>query len=852
MIRALSFLALAILPAAMAEKDTDFKPYPSNKIYAEARIKLPNDVWDHDIGPSHMLEEIKEEELLYADEHYIVVRRNITAVVTAEDIRAKKKDEEQEVPNAGNADDEPEGNPEVQEAKQANHSESARKDEDAHDSVHVAEDDEDEITCTFQPEPATAPDSKDSVTETWTAFYDSRTFKPLFYLPFAANTVAFNTETGLFALSYDPLIISNTYRSPVVVLLDPVARQCSGMRFSGPAIGFDDYVMRWNGSTLEMRLGWGPMRPTYKLFRFEDSFLKKPVDVLSLETSDEEYPSYEEAQAMKQKKKERWDDLGLQLVPYNSEAFMLRPGKSPGGIVFTYGKDLLHHLDFDRLQFDTVAMPGFTFLDAGSAAEGALWIYATSPAERYFLTQLKNTGVQSRCECPGLLSFLPDGSAAWDCEYVYDIRPEGLVVRFQAPTDHTVIGLDTANREIYVQREPYDRMEHVVDYEKWRENMFPAAYDWSTGQLKTPRCRWFNPGEPSGGGISNEGCTVGIAPEGWRLAAHHDFYRRVDGLESLLTLRLPSGKCAHFNAFTADIMSALYRCGTSDWFLLLFHGCKGGEALLLNRETMRQRSVATWSGEYPPLWLPGKNWLFVPKAGFYEVVRIDSRGKVTPAFRFFPARGGYAIVLPNGLYAGTPGCEQLLQFRDEPDGLRRLAPWRNRPETVLKALGGNRDSIRRLKASTRQRLKQARVNTDKPEPSFEGLPRVTIARLPDLFAKPDEQRIVTATFTATKRPITSLVKSENGVIAKTPLEAPVSAGQSAAKEVRVSIAPGTNWIELRAVDADGVEGEPFRFRIIGRYSCEDAEGATAPGGAARSLFNAPLFSKWRSQSPAQK
>jgi hypothetical protein len=106
-------------------------------------------------------------------------------------------------------------------------------------------------------------------------------------------------------------------------------------------------------------------------------------------------------------------------------------------------------------------------------------------------------------------------------------------------------------------------------------------------------------------------------------------------------------------------------------------------------------TLAEWkspSQEGKPLLLSEKNLAFIPKAGGYEAYHVFGEGKPEKAFEiYFRGSSDYVILLPNGFYAGSPGCEKLIKIPSNGSlvDATSLAPWKNRPAEVIKALGGD-------------------------------------------------------------------------------------------------------------------------------------------------------------------
>lgn len=213
-----------------------------------------------------------------------------------------------------------------------------------------------------------------------------------------------------------------------------------------------------------------------------------------------------------------------------------------------------------------------------------------------------------------------------------------------------------------------------------------------------------------------------------------------------------------------------------------------------------------------PVWMPERRWLCLPyKPHCWKVLKIDESTLKTELKCYVYLHGPreYAVVLPNGLYAGSPGCERFLFIEQEgrKTGIAPLAAWHNRPGEVLEALGGNPDDIAALKQTTLRWLKRLGVDADAPEPSLQELPEIT-AEYPNVLTP-----AATCSF-----PVTAAAKNTgackvrvltDGVQVQETELAPAKTAT-----LQVALNHGCNWIELLPRYVNGVEGAPVRFRVI--------------------------------------
>ena len=200
----------------------------------------------------------------------------------------------------------------------------------------------------------------------------------------------------------------------------------------------------------------------------------------------------------------------------------------------------------------------------------------------------------------------------------------------------------------------------------------------------------------------------------------------------------------------------------------------------------------------------------------FSLQRCGAAGNLSPLAELFldPLRG-YAIVLPDGRYTGSPGCEQFLEWRrnGKVTGMKTLAAWRNRPAEVLAALGGNEDDIEVLRQTTARWLKKQGVDSAAEEPALEDLPEIQVT-MPELFVNSASCK-VGVHVQAGKLPISRLqVKMDGAPLDVFVPQLPVEAGAAEDFSVELPLVAGQNWIELTPADAQGRIGNAFRFRVV--------------------------------------
>jgi hypothetical protein len=206
---------------------------------------------------------------------------------------------------------------------------------------------------------------------------------------------------------------------------------------------------------------------------------------------------------------------------------------------------------------------------------------------------------------------------------------------------------------------------------------------------------------------------------------------------------------------------------------------------------------------------PSSGLILIPGASGFEAWRLPGEGEPRKEFDLLLADDDtFAVLLPNGFYAGSPGCERLLRFGSI-DGAS-VAAWRNRPAEVLRALGGDRAEVRILAQVTDRWLAKIGNPERNPEPASGDFP--TLALSSDVPLRAGSGEVALAfDIKAGVSPVKDLVVRVNGVDAQRGSNAIVA---SDTVERRVRIAEGQNWIEAVAIDEQGRSSNRVRFRTI--------------------------------------
>lgn len=240
----------------------------------------------------------------------------------------------------------------------------------------------------------------------------------------------------------------------------------------------------------------------------------------------------------------------------------------------------------------------------------------------------------------------------------------------------------------------------------------------------------------------------------------------------------------------------------------------------LNQDTFRV--VHHWehrSYMLPAVWLPEKSLLLKPESDdCYAIIKIaEGKPDKKVASMYVMGDQGFAIVLPNGCYAGSPGCEAFLRVGDgeQSISLQALAPWRKRPGEVLKALDGKAGDVAALNQATKNWLEKQGFNIHSmpAEPKPNALP-VAEVEMPDLMVSRDSVRFKVK-LRATARDIVRLDVRVDGLLIPQP-DAKLIETADTEREVKVTVplACGQNWIEVTPVDDAGISGDTRKFRVI--------------------------------------
>jgi formylglycine-generating enzyme required for sulfatase activity len=314
----------------------------------------------------------------------------------------------------------------------------------------------------------------------------------------------------------------------------------------------------------------------------------------------------------------------------------------------------------------------------------------------------------------------------------------------------------------------------------------------------------------------------GIAPLGYHLVSVVTDYT-TGGIEySIIIQKDNSSQTLELQHGLSELPQPFEFRQKSDGTIQLLYSCAGVSKFEEHSPDGKLReTLAEWKSppqEGKPLLLSEKNLIFIPRAGGYEAYRVFGDGKPEKVFEiYFRGSSDYVILLPNGFYAGSPGCEKLIKI---PSNGRlvdatSLAPWKNRPAEVIKALGGDPKTADLLGKVTERWLKRIGFDPSTPEPSASEIAKVSVTQMPPLWAT-SQQVSFPIEATAGGEPLKEVAVRVNGVLQKSfsGSELNVPPGGHAILNASVTLAEGQNWIEVTATDAKGRPGNLEHFRTI--------------------------------------
>lgn len=319
--------------------------------------------------------------------------------------------------------------------------------------------------------------------------------------------------------------------------------------------------------------------------------------------------------------------------------------------------------------------------------------------------------------------------------------------------------------------------------------------------------------------------TYGPAPEGWEVssiltgagAGFSNYEVRVRNLKSKRSYKIASnhdcGRLPVVMVTNSPTTAQVLYCGDGQANLASLDLTTGAVSQL-----QQWHWVKTPDSNGGALYDQKKQFLFVPEPGGYGVYAPFSTAASAKIFDLFlEGHDQFVVLLPNGIYAGTPGCDSLLKLQvgDGKVGATSVAPWKNRPAEVIKALGGDPKTADLLGKVTERWLKRIGFDPSTPEPAASEISKVSVSQMPPLWA-PSPQVSFPIEATAGGEPLKEVTVRVNGVLQKSfsGSELNVPTRGHVTLNASVTLAEGQNWIEVSANDAKGRPGNLEHFRTI--------------------------------------
>jgi hypothetical protein len=332
----------------------------------------------------------------------------------------------------------------------------------------------------------------------------------------------------------------------------------------------------------------------------------------------------------------------------------------------------------------------------------------------------------------------------------------------------------------------------------------------------------------------------GQAPHGWTIVSQEG--STTDGSEntvSLKQIRTKNEVVVGTSPYALRGGKPLVALDSDDKSkLVISGGYRGVQVERVSLSGINTAKVAQFSWDESQgdrsFFVSGKNWLVVPQEGGCRILKVDalSASCETLADVYFGGGEEYVLLLSNGIYAGSPGCENLLRLKagdGKVDG-SSIAKWRNRPAEVLKALGGDAEQIEVLAKVTERWQKRIGFDASNTEPKASDLPKVSVPERPPLWANAQQVTFIIE-WQQGASPVNKVFVRVNGVETAR-LEGsslPAAKDGKGSTEVSVRLARGQNWIEVTSEDAEGRRSDLQRFRTILKEGAEPKRFIIAMG-----------------------
>jgi TPR repeat protein len=313
----------------------------------------------------------------------------------------------------------------------------------------------------------------------------------------------------------------------------------------------------------------------------------------------------------------------------------------------------------------------------------------------------------------------------------------------------------------------------------------------------------------------------GMAPKGWRVYCLLQFFS-LGGISYSIHVINEETKQDFIVIEDIPSMCSLLSLEIAGSKARLIYGFDGQTVCgLVDIQTGRFEILEKWQHDAAlgaAYFIPEAKTLLIPCSGGYEAFKCDGLKAPTFAWRMYlGGDGDFGVLLPTGVFAGSPGCEHIIQLpsKDGKLATASLAPWRNRPAEVLKTLNGNSEQIEVLARVTERWHKRIGFDPALPEPKASDFPTASVAERPPLWAK-GEIADFSIQWQQGASPLKNVIVRVNGVESLRYQGSALvnEASSKCSVHSKVTLAQGENWIEVAAEDMDGRRSEPQRFRTI--------------------------------------
>lgn len=219
-----------------------------------------------------------------------------------------------------------------------------------------------------------------------------------------------------------------------------------------------------------------------------------------------------------------------------------------------------------------------------------------------------------------------------------------------------------------------------------------------------------------------------------------------------------------------------------------------------------------------PIYLPKGPWVLSPLSSqSYSILKTEGDTFQKVATLHLCENDDYVIILPDGRFGGSPGCEQYLEY-NTPQGCLDMTPFAhhfNRPGDVLAALGGAPDDIEALRRATKRWQGKATAFAA-PQLQHHTLPAAKLLTPAELESAEDTQTLSLELQAAPKVALTTLHVYVDGVRISQEFDNSLMLrpGEKKTVSVRIPLSDGQNNVQIYPVDSMGIPGTAISYRTL--------------------------------------